>query len=90
MNSNKDIKEQICDWLVTNQEQKLKEYFLSDLSWIVSDDKELMQAQIINGYAKNTDEVIVNFFTKRSGKRVFEILPKNIQEYINNVGKNDW
>lgn len=78
----RDIDKKICDWLVENQEQKLKESFVSDLSWIVNNDKELMNAQIANGYAKNEDEVVVNFFTKRAGKRVFDILPKDIREYI--------
>lgn len=80
----KNIKERVCDWLVENQEAKLKEYFLADLSWADQEDVNLKEKMNSNGYATTLPMVVVNFFTKRTGKRVFEILPKDIKEYINN------
>jgi hypothetical protein len=62
-----DIEQRICDWLVINFEPKLKDHFLADLSW--AGDGTRPQA-------------ISNFFTKRIGKRVFELLPDDIKNYI--------
>lgn len=58
----------VVDWLVRNQELKLKDFFLADLSW-ANDQKE-------------RDEAFINFFTKRMGKRVLEILPEDIKNYV--------
>lgn len=58
----------IVDWLVNNQELKLKDFFLADLSW-ANDEQERQEA-------------FVNFFTKRTGKRVLGILPEDIKNYV--------
>lgn len=78
-----EIENLIIKFLEENKELKLKEFFLSDLSWVEvdSDLKEVMAAE---GYAKNKTQAIVDFFTKRFGKRLFHILPKNIKQFIIN------
>ena len=81
-----NIKERVCDWLLENRESKLKEYFLADLSWLDQTDVHLTEKMNNNGYATTLPMVVVNFFTKRTGKRVFEILPKDIR---NNIDKNN-
>lgn len=76
------IEKQICDWLVENDEDKLKQFFLADLSWAIEGDKALQTIQEIHGYATNRTKAIVNFFTKRFGKRVYDNLPDDIKNYI--------
>lgn len=63
-----DLERETADWLTNNVENKLKDFFLADLSW-----------------ANNQEErqkAFVDFFTKRTGKRVLEILPDNIKNYV--------
>lgn len=61
-----DIK--TVDWLVANFEPKLKDFFLADLSWCNSQQER--------------EQVFVDFFTKRMGKRVLEQLPEDIKNYV--------
>lgn len=77
-----DMEQRICDWLVENFETKLKDHFLADLSWAIEGDDVLSNLQQANGYATTRPQAIVNFFTKRIGKRVYEILPDDIKNYI--------
>ena len=76
------MEQRICDWLVENFETKLKDHFLADLSWAVEGDKTLADIQKKFGYATKRSQAIVNFFTKRIGKRVYEILPDDIKNYV--------
>jgi hypothetical protein len=58
----------VIHFLSANWENKLKDFFLADLSW-----------------ANNQEErnrAFVDFFTKRKGKRVLDILPEDIKNYI--------
>lgn len=78
-----DIEQRICDWLVLNFEPKLKDHFLADLSWASCRSiNEIKESNGQNTYATTRPQAIVNFFTKRMGKRVFEILPDDIKNYI--------
>jgi hypothetical protein len=80
-----ELETRICDFLVANLEPKLKDYFLADLSWAVDGDKTLLAVADLHeklGYASNRKQAIINFFTKRMGKRVFELLPDDIKNYI--------
>jgi hypothetical protein len=77
-----ELETRICDWLTENFEPKLKDYFLADLSWAVDDDKAFEEIQIKHGYATNRKQAVIIFFTKRMGKRVFELLPDDIKNYI--------
>ena len=83
-----DIEQQICDWLTENFEPKLKDHFLADLSWAVDSIessavlKEIWQAEQEFGYANTRPQAIANFFTKRIGKRVYDILPEDIKNYV--------
>jgi hypothetical protein len=77
-----ELETRICDFLVANLEPKLKDYFLADLSWAVEGDKSLDDLHEKFGYASNRKQAIINFFTKRMGKRVFELLPDDIKNYI--------
>jgi hypothetical protein len=82
------MEKRICDWLVENFEPKLKDHFLADLSWAVEGDislnviKEIWSTEQEYGYANTRPQAIVNFFTKRIGKRVYDILPDDIKNYI--------
>jgi hypothetical protein len=58
----------IVDWLVDNQESKLKDFFLADLSWANTEQER--------------QEAFINFFTKRTGKRVIGTLPEDIKNYV--------
>jgi hypothetical protein len=63
-----EIEIRVVEFLVHNFESKLKDFFLADLSW-----------------ANNQEErnrAFVDFFTKRKGKRVLDILPEDIRNYI--------
>jgi hypothetical protein len=66
------IEQSVVDFLIKNEEGKLKEIFLADLSW----------AEGENDYEKSRTKVLIDFFTVRSGKRVFEILPDSIKNYV--------
>ena len=63
-----DIERKAADWLAANMELKLKDYFLADLSWA---DNEQQKHQ-----------AFIDFFTKRPGKRVLDILPEDIKNYV--------
>jgi len=63
-----DRERKVLDFLVDNQELKLKDFLLADLSW-ANNKEERVQA-------------FVDFFTKRMGKRILEILPEDIKNYI--------
>ena len=63
-----DIERKAADWLANNMELKLKDYFLADLSW-ANNEQEKHQA-------------FIDFFTKRPGKRVLDILPEDIRNYV--------
>lgn len=63
-----DLERETADWLTNNVENKLKDFFLADLSW-ANNQEERHQA-------------FVDFFTKRMGKRVLEILPDDIKNYV--------
>lgn len=82
------MEKRICDWLVENFETKLKDHFLADLSWAVDSVessavlKEIWQAEQEYGHALTRPQAIANFFTKRIGKRVYEILPDDIKNYV--------
>jgi hypothetical protein len=82
------MEQRICDWLVMNFETKLKDHFLADLSWAVDSVesstvlKEIWQAEQEFGYANTRPQAIANFFTKRIGKRVYDILPDDIKNYV--------
>lgn len=76
------MEKRICDWLVENFETKLKDHFLADLSWAIEGDDVLSNIRQSEGYATTRPKAIVNFFTKRIGKRVYEILPDDIKNYI--------
>jgi hypothetical protein len=62
------IELETVDWLIENFELKLKDFFLADLSW--ADNQE------------ERDQAFVDFFTKRKGKRLLEILPEDIKNYV--------
>lgn len=82
------MEKRICDWLVENFETKLKDYFLADLSWAVDSTlsldvcKETWKMEQEYGHALTRPQAIANFFTKRIGKRVYEILPDDIKNYV--------
>jgi hypothetical protein len=82
MKPTKEIESKICDFLLKNHETKLKEFFLADLSWVI-EDKDLKSKLESGGYATNRKEVIIKFFKERFGKRVYNILPQDIKDYIN-------
>jgi hypothetical protein len=63
-----DIERKAADWLAANMELKLKDYFLADLSW-ANNEQEKHQA-------------FIDFFTKRPGKRVLDILPEDIRNHV--------
>lgn len=63
-----DIERRTADWLVANFENKLKDFFLADLSW-ANDQQE-------------REKAFINFFTKRMGKRVLALLPEDIKNYV--------
>jgi len=63
-----EIERETADWLTNNVENKLKDFFLADLSW-ANNQEERHQA-------------FIDFFTKRIGKRVLEILPDDIKNYV--------
>ena len=83
MNESSAMEQRICDWLVMNFEPKLKDHFLADLSW-ASDMTlcEIRESCGQNTYVTTRPQAISNFFTKRIGKRVFDILPDDIKNYI--------
>jgi hypothetical protein len=78
-----EIEKRIINFLEENKELKLKEFFVSDLSWIEVD-PDIKETMAAHGYAKNKVQAIVDFFTKRFGKRLLNILPKDIKEFIVN------
>lgn len=63
-----DIESKTADWLVANFENKLKDFFLADLSW--------------TNNKQERDQAFVDFFTKRMGKRVFDLLPDEIKNHV--------
>lgn len=75
------MEKRICDWLVENFEPKLKDHFLADLSWAV-DSVESSAALKEIWQANTRPQAIANFFTKRIGKRVYDILPDDIKNYV--------
>jgi hypothetical protein len=77
------MEQQICDWLVMNFEPKLKDHFLADLSWAVDrSSSDISESNGQNTYVTTRPQAISNFFTKRMGKRVFELLPDDIKNYV--------
>lgn len=76
------IENQICDWLIENCEPRLKDFFLADLSWATTNNKELEEIQKTHGYATNRVQAVVDFFTTRKGKIVYNDLPEDIKNYI--------
>lgn len=81
------IENQICDWLVENN-PKLKDFFLADLSWAITNDKALEDIQKAHGYAVDRVQAVVDFFTTRKGKIVYNDLPENIKFYISSNCKS--
>jgi len=63
-----DIERKAADWLAANMELKLKDYFLADLSW--SDNEQ------------QKHQAFIDFFTKRPGSRVLDILPEDIRNHV--------
>lgn len=74
-----DIEKRIVDWMDENQELKLKDFFLADLSWIGENDYVLIHSSNRKFTRK---DAICDFFTKRMGKRVLELLPDDIKNYV--------
>jgi len=58
----------VVEFLVHNWENKLKDFFLADLSWANNQEER--------------EQAFINFFTKRMGKRVLEHLPEDIKNYV--------
>lgn len=63
-----DIERRTADWLTINFENKLKDFFLADLSW--ANDQE------------EREKAFIKFFTQRMGKRVLPLLPEDIKNYV--------
>lgn len=63
-----DLERKVVEWLERNLENKLKDFFLADLSWAENQQER--------------DLAFINFFTKRMGKRVLEIMPEDIKNYV--------
>lgn len=65
---NQEMEIRVVEFLVHNWESKLKDFFLADLSWTNNQEER--------------NRAFVDFFTKRKGKRVLDILPEDIRNYI--------
>lgn len=63
-----DMEKKIVDWLIDNQEFKLKDFFLADMSWTDTEEEK--------------KEAFRDFFTKRKGKRLLKIVPEHIKNFI--------
>jgi hypothetical protein len=63
-----DMEKRIYNWLIENSELKLKDFFLADLFWANNQEER--------------DQALFDFFTKRKGKRLLEILPEDIKNYV--------
>lgn len=78
----KNMVDRICSWLIEINESRLKDHFIADLSWAVEGDKTLADIQKKFGYATKRSQAIVNFFTKRMGVSVFDKVPEDIKNYV--------
>ena len=63
-----EIERKTVDWLNINFENKLKDFFLADLSWANNQQER--------------DQAFADYFTKRVGKRIFHLLPDDIKNHV--------
>lgn len=63
-----DMERRVVEWFDNNLEYKLKDFFLADLSWPAD--------------PQDRHQDFIDFFTKRTGKRVLSLLPEDIKNYV--------
>lgn len=63
-----DVELKVVDWLEANNQLRLKDFFLADLSW--ADNKQ------------ERTKAFVDFFIDRMGKQIFDIMPDDLKDYV--------
>jgi len=63
-----EVETKVVSWLEANNQLRLKDFFLADLSWA-------------NNQQERT-KAFVDFFLNRMGKQIFDIIPNDLRNYI--------